>query len=397
LCEKCARKHGGLCIWCLEAVPDEKRWALSLIKLVIGLSIVLGFLIPAPMPLLFLVQSNPVLWGFGFLYGFIFLILFTILYHVVKERAIKAVKIHASRDARALQHPPVEPSGKREPAPAITPSPPQPFQALFGPSSMPDNNKVDLQIPEIQPVVEKPANAAPETGIEFIPMDDNLANEETITELPGKGTRDMDLELMDVDEQPGENEPVDGIRLRKIEKGELQAELNQNSQDNLVIPISDDSTREPQLETMKQEDEQSKQDSIAWLEKQLMIDIDENNSAPEPPAIEKAPEFIGTNEHDLGESPIAANEDAMEGFTGNKSPRDVPIVPAQADASLTNAPELEDNRQLYFTSLDRSLPSIDVEKKEQPTNFFCLNCRNHFQGTPNRINICPFCGYPVKS
>ncbi|MEX2683208.1 MAG: hypothetical protein Q6373_016605 [Candidatus Sigynarchaeota archaeon] len=114
LCKKCYAKHGGLCIWCLEAAADTPLWLIKIAKIFMALSPVFGFLVPAPVPIAFLLQSNVVNWLWGFVYSGVFLIVFSILLGSAKAAALKSIVVKASppaapkqeRDETALLSPP---------------------------------------------------------------------------------------------------------------------------------------------------------------------------------------------------------------------------------------------------------------------------------------------------
>ncbi|HME52927.1 MAG TPA: hypothetical protein VKM55_11965 [Candidatus Lokiarchaeia archaeon] len=399
LCGACSRKHSGLCVWCLDSIPDEKRWALALIKLMMGLSIVLGFLIPAPLPLILLLGSNPVNWGFGFMYGIIFLLLFTIMYFVVKAQAIKAIPVQSTRDANSLNLSLLTQLDKRDSRPAITSPSSRDVQVLPEPIVVHDPQNAESLVPRLTRVVQEPASIAPENVTGFMPVNNDMTNEKKLVgmpfvDVPGIATVAKDAGHHDV-EFIDENEPVDGIRPRKAENGGLQARLENDGQDNIAMPTGAASTIELQPETINQEDTKSKQESLDWLEKQLMENINDNNPAPEQHTIKNSLDFEGDIDQALRGSTGPANEVAIPVPPENASRYDVPIVPADADN--TGPREPSDSSRLHFGELEKSLSSIQIESKQQAVNFFCSNCRNHFQGTQNRINICPFCGFPVKS
>jgi hypothetical protein len=99
LCESCYKKHGSVCIWCLEAAADTPLWLIRIAKILMLLSPLFGFLVPAPVPIVLLLQTNEANWLWGFVYTGVFLMVFGILLGSAKTAALKSIVVKASSPA----------------------------------------------------------------------------------------------------------------------------------------------------------------------------------------------------------------------------------------------------------------------------------------------------------
>jgi len=59
LCKKCAKKHGGVCVWCFQHAPDQfvRMNKATAIAMMIMPALIL--FLPAPMPAVLLIATNP--------------------------------------------------------------------------------------------------------------------------------------------------------------------------------------------------------------------------------------------------------------------------------------------------------------------------------------------------
>ncbi len=91
LCESCFKKHGNICIWCLQAAADRPLWLVRISKVLIAMSPLIGFFVPAPIPIIFLLQTNQVNWLWGFFYTGIFLMISGILLASARAAVLKSI------------------------------------------------------------------------------------------------------------------------------------------------------------------------------------------------------------------------------------------------------------------------------------------------------------------
>ncbi len=93
LCSKCYTKHGSVCIWCLEAASATPLWLMKIAKILMVLSPLFGFLVPAPIPVVFLLITNPINWLWAAVYTGMFLIVSGILLGSAKAAALKSIVV----------------------------------------------------------------------------------------------------------------------------------------------------------------------------------------------------------------------------------------------------------------------------------------------------------------
>ncbi len=113
LCESCYKKHGSVCIWCFGDAADTPLWLIRIAKILMALSPLFGFLVPAPVPIMLLLQTNTANWLWGFVYTGAFLMVFGILLGAAKAAALKSIVVKTStpaattpvRDVPALSQP----------------------------------------------------------------------------------------------------------------------------------------------------------------------------------------------------------------------------------------------------------------------------------------------------
>ncbi|MBN2151340.1 MAG: zinc-ribbon domain-containing protein [Candidatus Lokiarchaeota archaeon] len=131
LCRRCYTKHGGVCSWCLEAAADEPLWLVKLAKILMALSPVFGFLVPSPVPIAFLLPTNPMNWLWAAVYTGVFLIVFGILLGSAKAAALKSIVVKIP--------PRAAPTQARDETPQLQPAPSMQTQTTTSMAEQPYN------------------------------------------------------------------------------------------------------------------------------------------------------------------------------------------------------------------------------------------------------------------
>lgn len=90
LCFSCSSKHGGLCIWCLDEIPDRLLWQKKFTFLLF-LGPLLFLFLPAPVPIVAFLGRNLNLWWVLLAYGGLFTILFFIARAHLRKKIMNSI------------------------------------------------------------------------------------------------------------------------------------------------------------------------------------------------------------------------------------------------------------------------------------------------------------------
>nr|MDO8111418.1 hypothetical protein [Candidatus Sigynarchaeota archaeon] len=98
LCLKCSKKRYGLCIWCYQHVPAQYLRIKKIATIGMILALAIPFFLPAPMPLVLLIPSNPVLIGYLILFLLVGLIIMGSMRASAAKKMISAIPASAEAD-----------------------------------------------------------------------------------------------------------------------------------------------------------------------------------------------------------------------------------------------------------------------------------------------------------
>lgn len=136
LCARCYRKNAHACVWCFKEAANEPLWQIKMAKILMGLSPVLGFLVPAPVPIIFMLGSNPINWMWGSLYTGVFLLVAVILCEFAKIAAVKSILMQKDMPRTPGQQEPVSTDVSVLLGGASSKSPPVPPRIEDGPRNI---------------------------------------------------------------------------------------------------------------------------------------------------------------------------------------------------------------------------------------------------------------------
>jgi len=261
LCKNCYTKHGSVCIWCLEAAADTPLWLMKIAKILMIFSPLFGFLVPAPVPIVFLLQTNVLNWLWGFVYTAVFLMVLGILLGSAKAAALKSIVVTI-------------------PSP-VTPTP----------------VKGEVALPQPAPSKQTTTN----TSITEQPYNPQLNNVQTSSPLHGSSARVQDVPLVfDIAGGNSDVTPTASTEARSpvedptiiTQKGGsggndaqethsaggpvLETETIQ-ADHQVIVPTS------PPQDATEGEGSQSQNASISWLDSQLRDEVSREDQRLEAP------------------------------------------------------------------------------------------------------------------
>ncbi|MBD3187086.1 hypothetical protein GF325_09680 [Candidatus Bathyarchaeota archaeon] len=153
ICSKCKKNHKGLCIWCYQRAPDKHLWLIKFSTYMMILGPVLALFIPAPVPLVFAVSSNPKLTWWSIAYSTAFFLVFLILRikNINKIRRINTSDIEYEEGAEVIGTTPMpsapSPSPSREErAPSLAPKSSNPWVPSSSAKNLPVNRFKAFQL-----------------------------------------------------------------------------------------------------------------------------------------------------------------------------------------------------------------------------------------------------------
>jgi hypothetical protein len=406
LCGSCFTKHGGVCAWCFEAAADTPLWLIRIAKILLIFSPLFGFLVPAPMPIMLLLITNPYNWLWGLMYTGLFLMGFGIVIGSAKAAAIKSIVLSPS----SLKSPPV---ARDEP--------------------------LHLQAPRLNPPIVTSSAAEqiydPSHGIQA--LNQPLPQYDKTSWQGDASGRDFGI-------------PSTFEHARVASSQDEAPHVLVGTQASLVVEANDKRSESGQFPPV-QNVASNNEAAIDWIEEQLLQDI-----APEGEEIFKAQ----TKKDVPSESSMASTlEDPFQGISPSTQDRPGSATILKAGSPLENAastfqseqelktpvsgenmknenppenefsiedttpqhgpgleaqgveqeyvpaepliePLLED--QAISKNISQAEPAIDKDTSTMPRNLLngmivatCPNCQGRFQGTPGIANICPLCGFTV--
>nr|MDO8114164.1 hypothetical protein [Candidatus Sigynarchaeota archaeon] len=419
ICVTCYKKHDHLCIWCFQHVPKEYLWMKRLAILAFIIAPIAVLMLPAPAPLVMLLQRSAGLVGFVILYIFLAWLILGIFQSIVIKRMAKAIPddaeardIEAAKQALASTAPsnaperiPATNAGEDQPAlpsaePTLVPSPPasQELWTVDRPSSTnasASSTRVSPELEAIQGIPAVQVQDALAVQVQGLPVPDPLStskpNRAKPLAEPGMEASKKQQESIDWIEANLMKEINTDSEVSKPDSSEKQGQTPDENQVQARVeslqPSADAESRQPLHQEVFQDSDSSSTDkSVSLPTAKAEVDHGQEDELLVLDQIMVYPEEIKDSQpqeiHDQGiafPTPQPSQPISDQGVTPVMVPTSPPVSNDQDKPEFTIPRFIQAGSN---TSNSRSLS--------------CINCRNHFMGTSSKINICPFCGYVVR-